>query len=98
MSEQPYDVDTDLGDDPQETEIAECERVIDPDFNILAYDFVDDDSRGEWGISQEVRAERRRVVPHQRWGPQRSAEEDAVSVVSESDVSAEPDAAPESDL
>ncbi|OLT29936.1 hypothetical protein BJF83_09515 [Nocardiopsis sp. CNR-923] len=98
MSELPYDVDADLGDDPQETEIAECERTIDPDFNILGYDFVDDDSRGEWGITQEVRAERRPVVPHQRWGTQRSAEEDAVSVVPESDIAAEPDAAPDSDV
>ncbi|GAB2502312.1 hypothetical protein [Nocardiopsis aegyptia] len=86
MSEGPYDVDADMGDDPQESAIAECEHEIEPDFNILGYDFEDDDSRGELGINAEVRAERRDVVPHQRWGAVRSAEEDAVSVVPEAQV------------
>jgi hypothetical protein len=86
VSEGPYDVDSDLGDDPQESEIAERERTIDTDFDILGYDFEDDDSRGALGIDAEVRAERRDVVPRQRWGADRCAEEEAVSVVPEGEV------------
>ncbi|MFV2197756.1 hypothetical protein [Nocardiopsis sp. LOL_012] len=93
MSEQPYDVDTDLGDDPQESAIAETESGIDPEYNIVEYSFVDDDSRGELGISDEVRAERQGVVPRQDWGGGRSAEQEALSVVPESEIAGEPDTA-----
>lgn len=86
VSEGPYDVDADMGDDPQESAIAESEHEIEPDFNILDYEFEDDDSRGVLGIDAEVRAERRDIVPRQRWGAVRSAEEDAVSVVPESEA------------
>ncbi|MEU3020229.1 MULTISPECIES: hypothetical protein [unclassified Nocardiopsis] len=86
MTERPYDVDLDLGDDPQETEVAQRERVLDPDFDILSYDFEDDDSRGGLGITEEVRAERTGVVPRQRWGGYRSAEEEALSVVLDPDA------------
>ncbi|RKS07977.1 hypothetical protein DFP74_3665 [Nocardiopsis sp. Huas11] len=95
MSEGPYDVDTDMGDDPQESDIAGSERSIDADFNILGYDFEDDDSRGALGINAGVRAERSDVVPHQRWGAERSAEEQAVSIVSESESESESESAPE---
>ncbi|WP_304450726.1 hypothetical protein [Nocardiopsis sp. YSL2] len=95
MSEGPYDVDADMGDDPQESEIAESERSIDADFNILGYDFEDDDSRGTLGINAEVRAERTDVVPHQRWGAERSAEEEAVSVVPEAEVESGAEERPE---
>ena len=81
MTEQPYEVDLDLGDDPQASEVAQRERVIDPDHNILSYDFEDDDSRGRLGINDGVRAERLGAVPRQRWGGDRSAEEEALSVV-----------------
>ncbi|GAB3719999.1 hypothetical protein [Nocardiopsis oceani] len=86
MTEQPYEVDFDLGDDPQASEIAQRERVIDPDFNILVYNFEDDDSRGWLGINDGVRAERLGVVPRQRWGGERSAEEEALSVVPDPDA------------
>ena len=43
MTEQPYEVDLDLGDDPQASEVAQRERVLDPDHNILSYDFVDEE-------------------------------------------------------
>jgi hypothetical protein len=83
VTEQPYEVDLDLGDDPQASEVAQRERVLDPDHNILSYDFVDEDSRGRLGINEEVRAERLGAVPRQRWGGDRSAEEEALSVVSD---------------
>jgi len=84
VTEQPYEVDLDLGDDPQATEVAQRERVLDPDHNILSYDFEDDDSRGSLGISEGVRAERLGgAVPRQRWGDDPSAEEQALSVVSD---------------
>lgn len=101
MSEQTYDVNLDLGDDPQESAIAERECSRDPDFNILEYDFKDDDSRGERGIIEDVRGERRTVVvPRQRWGRERSAEEEALSVVPDThtDTGADPDADDETGL
>ncbi|GHC84415.1 hypothetical protein GCM10007079_26340 [Nocardiopsis terrae] len=86
MTEQPYEVDLDLGDDPQASEVAQRERVIDPDFGILGYNFEDDDSKGRLGINDGVRAERLGVIPHQRWGGDRSAEEEALSVVPDPDA------------
>ncbi len=83
VTEQPYEVDLDLGDDPQATEVAQRERVLDPDHNILSYDFEDDDSRGSLGITEGVRAEHLGAIPRQRWGEGRSAEEAALSVVSD---------------
>ncbi|GAA1458164.1 hypothetical protein GCM10009603_11050 [Nocardiopsis exhalans] len=84
VTEQPYEVDLDLGDDPQVSEVAQRERVLDPDHNILSYDFVDEDSRGRLGINDGVRAERLgSAIPRQRWGGGRSAEEEALNVVSD---------------
>ncbi|MET9780729.1 hypothetical protein [Nocardiopsis alba] len=87
MTEQPYEVDLDLGDDPQATEVAQRELFIDPIFDILGYDFEDDDSRGRLGILEGVRAEHLGVaVPRRRWGGERSAEEEALSVVPDPDA------------
>jgi hypothetical protein len=82
VTEEPYDVDTDMGDDPEESEAAELERRIEPDYDIQEYDFEDDDSRGERGISEAVRDERNDVYPRQSWGGEtRSAEEEAVNEI-----------------
>ncbi|MBR8742908.1 hypothetical protein [Nocardiopsis sp. MG754419] len=82
MIERPYEVDLDLGDDPQATEVAQRQVFLDPDFDILVYDFEDDDSRGRMGITDGVRAEHlAAAIPRQRWGGDRSAEEEALSVV-----------------
>lgn len=97
MSDQPYDVDLDMGDDPQASEIAEREMRVEPFADDVNHTFREDDSQGDRGITDEVRAERSHVVPRQRWGGERSAEEEALSVVSEpeSDTDAPPDDAPE---
>ena len=87
MREQPYEVDLDLGNDPQATEVAQRERAIDSDHNILHYDFESEDSRGRLGIMDGVRAEHLgNAVPRQRWGGDRSAEEEALSVVPDPDA------------
>lgn len=87
MIEIPYDVNLDLGDDPQATEVAQRDMVIDSDFNVLDYDFESDDSRGRTGITDGVRAEHLGVaIPRQRWGGERSAEEEALSVVPDPDA------------
>lgn len=87
MKEHPYEVDLDLGDDPQTTEVAQRDMVIDSEFNILDYDFVDDDSRGRIGIADGLRAEHLgAVIPRQRWGGDRSAEEEALSVLPDPDA------------
>lgn len=76
MSE-PYDVDSDLGDDPQESEIAETESRQDAGDEIRDYDFEDDDSRGGIGIDEEVREERPATAPREDWQPDEPPAEDA---------------------
>jgi hypothetical protein len=86
MSEQPYDVDSDMGEDPQESEIAETESRQDPDAPVYGYTFRQDDSQGELGIDQELREERDDVIPREDFdidGP--GAEEAAIHEVDESD-------------
>ncbi|MEE2037298.1 hypothetical protein Q8791_08700 [Nocardiopsis sp. CT-R113] len=99
MSDQPYEVDLDMGDDPQASEVAEREMTIEPFADDVNHTFRESDSPGDWGITDEVRAERRDAVPRQRWGGDRSAEEEALSVVSEpeADTDGDPDARPGSD-
>ncbi|WP_223809371.1 hypothetical protein [Nocardiopsis listeri] len=87
VKEHPYEVDLDLGDDPQATEVAQRDMVLDSEFNILDYDFVTDDSRGRSGIADGLRAEHPgTAIPRQRWGGERSAEEAALSVVPDPDA------------
>ncbi len=78
---EPYDVDTDMGDDPERSLIEERERRIDNDHDIQGYEFEDDDSRGERGIGRAVADERSDVLPRQSWDAEApSAEEAAVRV------------------
>jgi hypothetical protein len=67
VTDQPYDVDADLGDDPQESEIAETESRTDA----VGYTFEDEDAedRGELGISEEVRQEEPPVLEREDWNP-----------------------------
>ncbi|WP_306369355.1 hypothetical protein [Nocardiopsis sp. CC223A] len=67
MTDQPYDVDADLGDDPQESEIAETESRMDA----AGYTFEDEDAqdRGGTGISEEVRREEPPVLEREDWSP-----------------------------
>lgn len=86
MSEQPYDVDADMGEDPQESEIAETESRQDPDAPVYGYTFVQDDSQGELGIDQELREERDDVIPREDFDiDSPGAEEAAIHEVDESD-------------
>ena len=94
MSDQPYEVDLDMGDDPQASEVAEREMTIEPFADHVNHTFRESDSPDGWGITEEVRAERRDIVPRQRWGGYRSAEEEALSVVSEPELDGEPESAP----
>lgn len=87
VKEHPYEVDLDLGDDPQATEIAQRQWALDSDYNILDYEFEAEDSRGRLGIEEGLRAEHLGVaVPRQRWGGERSAEEEALNVVLDPDT------------
>lgn len=82
MVDKRYDVDTDMGDDPELSEIEEAERRIEPDHGIQEYDFVDDDSRGGRGIEEAVRDERSDVYPKENWGGEtENAENEALQVV-----------------
>ncbi|WP_017588660.1 hypothetical protein [Nocardiopsis ganjiahuensis] len=63
MSEQPYDVDSDMGEDPEESEIALAESRQNPDAPVYGYTFEDESSATERGIDQEVREERDDVLP-----------------------------------
>ncbi|MEU3020230.1 MULTISPECIES: hypothetical protein [unclassified Nocardiopsis] len=65
MSEQPYDVDADMGEDPQESEIAEAESRQNPDAPVYGYTFEDESAATERGIDQEVREERDDVIPRE---------------------------------
>ncbi|WP_330091086.1 hypothetical protein [Nocardiopsis codii] len=83
MSE-PYEVDSDMGDDPQESEIAEAESRMDAGDEVRDYSFEDDDSRGEIGIDEEVREERPSRLPTEDWQPDEPpAEDEALSEVDE---------------
>ncbi|MGW8436854.1 hypothetical protein ACWGKS_17025 [Nocardiopsis sp. NPDC055879] len=82
MVDKHYDVDTDMGDDPELSQAEEIERRIEPDHNIQRYDFKDDDSRGGRGIDEAVRDERGDVYPKENWGGEtRTTEEEALQVV-----------------
>ncbi|CAL9598957.1 hypothetical protein SUDANB121_05412 [Nocardiopsis dassonvillei] len=88
---EPYDVDTDMGDDPERSLVEERERRVENDHDIQGYEFEDDDSRGGRGIDRAVADERSDVLPRQSWdveGP--SAEEAALRI--DDDGSAEEDA------
>ena len=65
MSEQPYDVDADMGEDPQESEIAEAESRQNPDAPVYGYTFEDESAATERGIDEEVREERDDVIPRE---------------------------------
>ncbi|MFW6642010.1 hypothetical protein ACOALZ_18455 [Nocardiopsis algeriensis] len=87
MSEEPYDVDTDMGDDPEISMAKEFERHVEPDFGIEGRDFADDSDQGGRGIDQAVRDERSDVYPRENWGGEdRGAEEEAVHVVDDTPV------------
>lgn len=87
MTEEPYDVDTDMGDDPELSKAVARERWIDPDYGIQDYEFTDPDmpgtdSSGPRGIDEGVRSERSDLYPRENWGGEtRSAEQEAVHVV-----------------
>ena len=82
MIDKHYDVDTDMGDDPEESQAAQVERHVEPDHNIQQYDFKDDDARGGRGIEEAVRDERSDVYPKENWGGEtENAENEALQVV-----------------
>ncbi|MDE3723246.1 hypothetical protein PWG71_17780 [Nocardiopsis sp. N85] len=84
---EPYDVDTDMGDDPERSLIEERERRIENDHGIEGYAFEDDDSRGERGIDRAVADERSDVLPRQSWDVEApSAEEEALRVEGDGSV------------
>ncbi|MGQ4268042.1 hypothetical protein [Nocardiopsis changdeensis] len=84
---EPYDVDTDMGDDPERSLIEERERRVENDYDIEGYEFEDDDSRGERGIDRAVADERSDVLPRQSWDVEApSAEEDALRVEDDDSV------------
>ncbi|WP_241480257.1 hypothetical protein [Nocardiopsis halotolerans] len=94
MTEEPYDVDTDMGDDPELSKAVARERRIEADYDIQEYDFPDPetqgtDSSGPRGIDEGVRSERSDLYPRESWGGEtRSAEEEALH---EEDDSVTPD-------
>ncbi|MFL1378598.1 MULTISPECIES: hypothetical protein [unclassified Nocardiopsis] len=94
VTERPYDVNADLGDDLQESDIAETESRMDA---LYGYNFTENDAEGELGITAEVRCERKPVIPRENWdidGP--GAEAEAVHVITpEGDTDPDPDSAPE---
>lgn len=89
MTEQPYDVDTDMGDDPELSKAEARERRIEADYGIQEqeYDFADPDTPGTdsaspRGIGEAVRAERSDLEPRENWGGQSlSAEHEALHEV-----------------
>lgn len=87
MTEQPYDVDTDMGDDPELSKSVAQERRVEPDYDIQEYDFTDPespgtDSPGPRGIDEAVQSERSDLYPRESWGGEtRSAEEEALQEV-----------------
>ena len=94
MTDQPYDVNTDLGDDLQESGVAQTESRMDAPYG---YNFAEHGPGEELGITDGVRCERSPVLPRESWdvdGP--GAEVEAVHVITpEGDGDADPDAAPE---
>lgn len=94
MSERPYDVNADLGDDLQESGVAEVESRM---HALYGYNFTEDDARGELGITAEVRCERGPVLPRENWDVDGSgAESEAVHVITPAeDTDPDPDSAPE---
>ena len=82
MVDKHYNVDTDMGDDPEESEIAQVERRVEPDHDIQGYEFEDDDTGGGRGIDEAVRDERGDALPKENWGKETvSTEEEAMRVV-----------------
>ncbi|WP_087096487.1 hypothetical protein [Nocardiopsis sp. JB363] len=82
MTDKRYDVDTDMGDDPEASEIAQVERRVEPEHDIQGYEFEDDDTGGGRGIDEAVRDERSDVLPKDNWGGEtESTEEQAMRVV-----------------
>nr|WP_210752103.1 hypothetical protein [Nocardiopsis alborubida] len=85
MTEEPYDVDTDMGDDPELSKAVARERRIEADYDIQEYDFEDPDMPGTdssaepRGIDEGVRSERSDLYPRESWGGEtRSAEQEAM--------------------
>lgn len=86
MSEQPYDVDADMGEDPQESEIAEAESRQNPDAPVYGYTFEDESEATERGIDEGVREERDDVIPREDFDlDEPGAESGAVREVDEPD-------------
>lgn len=86
MSEQPYDVDSDMGEDPQESEIAEAESRQNPGVGVYGYTFEDEGAATGRGIDQEVREERDDVIPREDFGiDDPAAEEAAIREVDEAE-------------
>lgn len=87
MTEEPYDVDTDMGDDPELSKAVARERRIEADYDIQDYEFVDPDGPGTdsaepRGIDEAVRSERSDVYPRESWGGEtRGAEQEALHEV-----------------
>ncbi|MBE3001075.1 hypothetical protein IDM40_20610 [Nocardiopsis sp. HNM0947] len=82
MSEQPYNVDSDMGDDPQESEVAEAESRMDAPGDDAGYTFVEDDTSEARGISEEVRDERGNFLAREDWDLDgEAAESEAVNEV-----------------
>ncbi|WP_230479851.1 hypothetical protein [Nocardiopsis kunsanensis] len=92
VTEEPYDVDTDMGDDPELSKAVARERRVEPDHDIQEYDFEDPgtpgtDSPGPRGIHEGVQSERSDVYPRESWGGEsRSAEEEALHEVDDGSV------------
>jgi len=81
---EPYEVDSDMGDDPQESEIAEAQSRMNAGDEVRDYSFEDDDSRGEIGIDEEVREERSSSLPTEDWQlGEPPAEDEALGEVDE---------------
>lgn len=86
MSEQPYDVDADMGEDPEESEIAQAESRQNPDAPVYGYTFEDESAASERGIDQEVREERDDVIPREDFDIDApGAENEAMHEVDDSD-------------
>ncbi|MBR8742907.1 hypothetical protein [Nocardiopsis sp. MG754419] len=87
MSEQPYDVDSDMGDDPQESEVAEAESRQEPDAPVYGYTFAEAEGQGELGIDEDVRLERDDVIPREDFDLDApDAEEEAIHEVDDPDA------------
>lgn len=89
MTKENYDVDTDMGDDPELSKDVAMERRVEADYETAdpEYEFSDPetlgtDSPGPRGISEAVRSERSDLHPRENWGGEtRSAEEEAMHEV-----------------